>query len=46
MRDTLIHRYFGVNLDLVWQVVEADLPDFKVRVEGILAGLPPPPDAS
>jgi uncharacterized protein with HEPN domain len=43
MRDTLIHRYFGVNLDLVWQVVERDLPGFKVRVEEILAALAPPP---
>jgi uncharacterized protein with HEPN domain len=41
MRDTLIHRYFGVKLDLVWQVVEDKLPGLKVRVEEILATLPP-----
>src|SRR6266566_415211 len=28
MRDTLIHRYFGVNVELVWQVVQKDLPAF------------------
>jgi uncharacterized protein with HEPN domain len=31
MRDTLIHRYFGVKLELVWQVVESDLP-FRRRL--------------
>ncbi|HXG12660.1 MAG TPA: DUF86 domain-containing protein [Gemmataceae bacterium] len=41
MRDTLIHRYFGVKLDLVWQVVERDLPDFLKRVEAMLSALPP-----
>lgn len=41
MRDTLIHRYFGVKLDLVWQVVEKDLPDFKARVDAMLNSMPP-----
>ena len=26
IRDKLIHHYFGVNLDIVWQVVIAELP--------------------
>ena len=26
MRDKLIHDYLGVNLGLVWQVVESELP--------------------
>lgn len=26
IRDKLIHHYFGVNLDIVWQVVSSDLP--------------------
>jgi uncharacterized protein with HEPN domain len=42
MRDTLIHRYFGVKLDLVWQVVETHLTPFKTRVQTILDTLPPP----
>jgi uncharacterized protein with HEPN domain len=42
MRDTLIHRYFGVKLDLVWQVVKCELPNFKTEVETILDNLPPP----
>jgi uncharacterized protein with HEPN domain len=26
MRDKLIHDYFGVNVDIVWEVVVNDLP--------------------
>jgi uncharacterized protein with HEPN domain len=26
MRDRLIHDYFGVNLDIVWQVASEELP--------------------
>ncbi len=31
MRDKLIHDYFGVNLEIVWAVVEKELP--KLRSE-------------
>ncbi len=39
MRDTLIHRYFGVNLELVWQIVEKDLPGFIRQIEVILSAI-------
>jgi len=32
MRDILIHQYFGVDLDLTWQVIEKDLPKLKSQV--------------
>ena len=38
MRDKLIHEYFGVDLNLVWDVVERDLPEvrpaLRLRAEG------------
>ena len=37
MRDKLIHDYFGVDLDLVWEVVRQELPTLRRRVESILA---------
>ncbi|MFW5697193.1 MAG: DUF86 domain-containing protein [Fimbriimonadaceae bacterium] len=37
MRDKLIHQYFGVKLDLVWDTVVGVLPTFKQAVEGMLA---------
>ena len=29
MRNKLIHEYFGVDLELVWEVVERDIPILK-----------------
>lgn len=37
MRDVLIHHYFGVNLDIVWQVVIEHLPTLGKRVLTLLA---------
>ncbi len=36
MRDKLVHDYFGVDLDLVWQVVEQQLVSLGARVETML----------
>ncbi len=36
MRDKLIHDYFGVNMRLVFEVVNQDLPILKQTVETIL----------
>jgi uncharacterized protein with HEPN domain len=37
MRDRLIHHYFGVNLDVVWGIVELELPGVVAELEAILA---------
>lgn len=29
VRDRLIHHYFGVNLDIVWDIVKVDLPSLS-----------------
>lgn len=39
MRDKLIHDYFGVNLQLVWEVVERDLPILKQKIVRLLEAL-------
>ncbi|MDR4493310.1 MAG: HepT-like ribonuclease domain-containing protein [Nitrospirales bacterium] len=39
MRDKLIHDYFGINLKLVWDVVERDLPALKLKVSQLLQPL-------
>jgi len=36
MRDKVIHDYFGVNLEIVWAVVERDLPDLNRAVRVLL----------
>lgn len=37
MRDKLIHEYFGVDVVLVWDVVERELPDLRPRLEQLSA---------
>jgi uncharacterized protein with HEPN domain len=32
MRDRLIHFYFGVKYDLVWQTIKKDIPQSQQRV--------------
>ena len=35
-RDKLIHGYFGVDLELTWNIIKEDLPDLKEKIEKIL----------
>jgi uncharacterized protein with HEPN domain len=37
LRDKVIHDYFGVNLDIVWAVVEKDLPALRRAVDDLLS---------
>ena len=39
MRQILIHGYFHMDLDVVWEVVERDAPALQAQVERILAEL-------
>lgn len=38
LRDKLIHDYFGVNLDIVWQIIRDELPSLGVQVAKALGG--------
>jgi len=35
-RDKLIHDYFGVDLDAVWETVERDIPILKDKMKNII----------
>jgi len=39
IRDKLIHAYFGVNLERIWQVIQKDIPELKPKFEKILEEL-------
>ena len=39
MRDRLIHDYFGVDLDLVWDVIQAKIPMLRRQIEYIISTL-------
>lgn len=36
MRDKLVHHYFGVNWEILWDVVKAKLPALQIQVQEIL----------
>lgn len=36
MRDRLMHGYFGVDYDMVWDVVTTKIPELQQAVEHIL----------
>ncbi len=40
MRDILIHQYFGVDLELTWEVIKTDLPKLKKQIILIKNELP------
>jgi len=37
LRDKVIHDYFGVNLDIVWAVVEKELPALRTAIDQLLS---------
>ena len=37
MRDRLVHGYFDINLDVVWETVTADLPPLVSQLEDIIS---------
>jgi uncharacterized protein with HEPN domain len=39
LRNVLVHDYLGVNMALAWELVEQELPNLKVQMEGILEEL-------
>ena len=41
MRDKLIHDYFGVNVQLVWDVLDRDLPVLYEKIISELKALGP-----
>jgi uncharacterized protein with HEPN domain len=36
MRDKLIHHYFGVDYEAVWETIRKDLPELKDKIREIL----------
>lgn len=36
MRDRLIHAYFGKDYDLVWDVIQTNIPDLQRRIHHLV----------
>lgn len=39
MRNRLIHEYFGTDLQLVWSVIQDELPELNVKLQELHAAL-------
>ena len=37
LRNVIVHQYFGIDPEVVWAVIERDLPELKQRVAAILS---------
>jgi uncharacterized protein with HEPN domain len=37
MRNRLIHAYFDVDTDMVWETVQVEIPDLLTKLTGLLA---------
>ncbi|MCK8517677.1 HepT-like ribonuclease domain-containing protein [Methanoculleus sp. 7T] len=40
MRDILIHAYFGVHNEIVWDVIRSKIPELQIAVGEMLEGEP------
>ncbi len=38
MRNRLVHAYFDINLEVVWQTIQRDLPPLVAELEKTLGG--------
>jgi uncharacterized protein with HEPN domain len=36
MRDKLIHGYFGVDPEIVWETIQNRLPEIKIQIQALL----------
>jgi len=42
MRNRLSHGYFAIDLDVVWKVIERDIPDLRNALETVITALDKP----
>ena len=43
MRNQLSHGYFAIDLDVVWKVIERDIPSLRSELEAVTRVLDQPP---
>ena len=35
LRNRIVHEYFGVDLQIIWQILQKDIPAFKASLKKI-----------
>jgi uncharacterized protein with HEPN domain len=36
LRHRIVHEYFGIDLELIWQILHKDLPELKRKIRHIM----------
>ena len=39
MRNVFAHEYFGIDSNLVWEIIKNDLPDLKSKIQLVLESI-------
>lgn len=39
MRNVFVHEYFGVDTNLVWEIIKSELPELKIKIIRILSSI-------
>lgn len=39
LRNILIHEYFGIDLEIIWEIIKTDLPKTKPLISHVLEKL-------
>ncbi len=40
MRNVVIHEYFGINKQILWDTIQTDLPPLVALLQALLSRLP------
>jgi uncharacterized protein with HEPN domain len=39
LRNRIVHDYFGIDLDIIWEILQRELPDLKARISALRKAL-------
>lgn len=37
LRDILIHAYFGIDVNIIWDIIKNKIPDLKIKIVGLIS---------
>ena len=39
MRNVFVHEYFGIDSNLVWEIIKKDIPELKEKIKTVLESI-------
>jgi len=39
LRHVLVHEYFGIDSNLIWQIIADDIPELKIKIKEVLLSI-------